>query len=61
MSTTAVSFRQAVVRDMSCRVERVEASLVTCDSGIRALYDVGTSFQQPHFGLIQDILEVSAA
>ena len=46
---------------MSCRVERVEASLVTCDSGIRALYDVGTSFQQPHFGLIQDILEVSAA
>ena len=61
VSTTAVSFRQAVVRDMSCRVERVEASLVTRDSGIRALFDVGTRFQEPHFGLIQDILEVSTA
>ncbi len=61
MSTTAVRFTRAVVRDMSCRVERVEASLVTRDSGIRALFDVGTLAEDVHFGLLQDILEVSTA
>ena len=41
VSNIATRFTRAVVRDMSCRVQRVEGTRVTCDSGIRALDDIG--------------------